>query len=63
MIKDAKNKAMQPEDIENKAPAAPKQSGKEEYHFAGEGKYQPHTVLAGSATEAQEIWEKERKEV
>ena len=61
MIKDAKNKAMQPEDTQNKA--ATKQGGKEEYHFAGEGKYEPLTVQAGSATEAQEIWEKERKEV
>lgn len=62
MINDAKNKAMQPEDTENKA-AKTKPSNKEEYHFAGEGKYAPHTVMASSQAEAEQVWEKERKEV
>ena len=39
-----------------------KQQG-EEYHFAGEQKYKPLTVVANSPAEAQEKWEKQRQPV
>lgn len=53
---------MQPEDTENKK-VTKTAKRTEEYHFAGEGKYAPHTVTAENQEQAQEIWEKERKEV
>lgn len=61
MIEKAKNKAMQPEDTQNKEVA--KHDGKEEYHFAGEGKYKPLAVRAANQDEANALWEKDREEV
>jgi len=59
MITEAKNKVMTPEAAKTKVAT----TSKEEYHFAGEGKYVPLTVLASSSEEAQKLWEKDRVEV
>ncbi len=55
MLKNARNTAINADNIETKS--------KEPYHFAGGLKYKPQTIKASSREEAQEKWESTREKI
>lgn len=57
MQTEIKNKAMQPEKVENKAAA------KELFHFSGSGEYKPIAIEAENREEAEKIWKKKREKI